>query len=37
MWMLIAPAVLPRRTHRFWLALQVIGALAVNHLLFTNW
>lgn len=37
MWMLIAPAVLPIRTHRFWLALQVIGALAINHLLFTNW
>ena len=37
MWMLIAPAVLPMRTHRFWLALQVIGALAINHLLFTNW
>lgn len=37
MWMLLAPAVLPQRTHKFWLALQVLGALAINHLLFTNW
>ncbi|MGK2886658.1 MAG: hypothetical protein ACSLE8_18100 [Rhodococcus sp. (in: high G+C Gram-positive bacteria)] len=37
MWMLLAPAVLPERTHRFWLALQVTAALAINHLLFTNW
>ncbi|ORI16314.1 hypothetical protein [Rhodococcus sp. 1168] len=37
MWMLLAPAVLPQRTHRFWLGLQVLVALAINHLLFTNW
>lgn len=37
MWMLLAPAVLPQRTHKFWLALQVTAALAINHLLFTNW
>ncbi len=37
MWMLLAPAVLPERTHRFWIALQVTAALAINHLLFTNW
>ncbi|SNT02268.1 hypothetical protein [Rhodococcoides kyotonense] len=37
MWMLIAPAVLPARTHKFWLALQVVAALLINHLLFTNW
>ncbi len=37
MWMLLAPAVLPERTHKFWLALQVTAALAINHLLFTNW
>lgn len=37
MWMLLAPAVLPARTHKFWLALQVVAALAINHLLFTNW
>ncbi|MGB7235076.1 MAG: hypothetical protein WBD41_03750 [Rhodococcus sp. (in: high G+C Gram-positive bacteria)] len=37
MWMLLAPAVLPQRTHKFWLTLQVSAALAINHLLFTNW
>lgn len=37
MWLLLAPAVLPQRTHRFWLASQVVAALAINHLLFTNW
>lgn len=37
MWMLLAPAVLPQRSHRFWIALQVLAALAINHLLFTNW
>ncbi len=37
MWMLLAPAVLPQRTHRFWLALQVLVALLINHLLLTNW
>nr|WP_296769883.1 hypothetical protein [Rhodococcus sp. (in: high G+C Gram-positive bacteria)] len=37
LWMLLAPAVLPKRTHKFWLALQVLAALAINHLLFTNW
>ncbi|MET0317652.1 hypothetical protein CH289_06360 [Rhodococcus sp. RS1C4] len=37
MWMLLAPAVLPQRSHKFWLALQVVAALAINHLLFTNW
>ncbi|WP_213574464.1 hypothetical protein [Rhodococcus sp. USK13] len=36
-WLLAAPALLPRRSHRFWLALQALGALAVNHLFFTNW
>ncbi|TQC48926.1 hypothetical protein EEB14_12600 [Rhodococcus sp. WS4] len=37
MWILAAPALLPRGSHRFWLAVQALGALAVNHLLFTNW
>lgn len=37
MWILAAPAVLPRRTHRFWLALQAGAALAINHLVLTNW
>lgn len=36
-WLLAAPALLPRGSHRFWLAVQAAGALAVNHLLFTNW
>ncbi|PBC45887.1 hypothetical protein CJ179_22325 [Rhodococcus sp. ACS1] len=36
-WLLSAPALLPRGSHRFWLAVQAAGALAVNHLLFTNW
>jgi hypothetical protein len=36
-WLLAAPALLPRPSHRFWLALQAFGALAVNHLFFTNW
>ncbi|RZL81567.1 MAG: hypothetical protein EOP32_14390 [Rhodococcus sp. (in: high G+C Gram-positive bacteria)] len=37
MWLLAAPALLPRGSHRFWLAVQALGALAVTHLLFTNW
>ncbi|WP_397517512.1 MULTISPECIES: hypothetical protein [unclassified Rhodococcus (in: high G+C Gram-positive bacteria)] len=37
MWLLAAPALLPRGSHRFWLAVQALGALAVNHLVFTNW
>ncbi|GGG01024.1 membrane protein [Rhodococcoides trifolii] len=36
-WMLAATALLPPRTHRFWLAVQAIAALAINHLLLTNW
>ncbi|MDV6285298.1 hypothetical protein [Rhodococcus jostii] len=36
-WLLAAPALLPRGSHRFWLAVQAAGALTVNHLLFTNW
>lgn len=36
-WLLAAPALLPRGSHRFWLAVQAAGALAVTHLLFTNW
>ncbi|GAB2647321.1 hypothetical protein ABI214_01660 [Prescottella soli] len=37
LWLLAAPALLPPPSHRYWLAAQVAGALAVNHLLFTNW
>lgn len=36
-WMLAAPAVLPRQSHRFWLAVQAVGALSINHLILTNW
>ncbi len=36
-WLVAAAALLPRRSHRWWLALNIIGALAVNHLIFTNW
>ncbi|WFE25605.1 hypothetical protein O7623_19740 [Solwaraspora sp. WMMD791] len=34
-WLLIATAHLPARTHRWWLAGQAVTALAVNHLLLT--
>ncbi|MFI8664322.1 hypothetical protein ACIGKR_30310 [Rhodococcus qingshengii] len=37
MWILTAPALLPRQTHRFWLAVQASTALAINHLVLTNW
>lgn len=36
-WLVAAAALLPRRSHRWWLALNVIGALAINHLILTNW
>ena len=36
-WLVAATALLPRRSHRWWLALNVIGALAINHLILTNW
>ncbi|OLR89947.1 hypothetical protein [Actinokineospora bangkokensis] len=36
-WLVAACALLPRRTHRWWLAGQAVLALAVNHLLLTNW
>lgn len=36
-WLLSAPALLPPTSHRYWLALQAGGALAVNHLILTNW
>ncbi len=25
------------RSHRWWLALNVVGALALNHFILTNW
>jgi hypothetical protein len=36
-WLTAAPALLPRPTHRWWLAANVIGALAINHFILTNW
>ncbi|MGZ8801218.1 MAG: hypothetical protein ACXWZL_00990 [Mycobacterium sp.] len=36
-WLVAAAALLPRKSHRWWLALNVIGALAINHLILTNW
>lgn len=36
-WLVAAAALLPARSARGWLALNVIGALAVNHLILTNW
>ena len=36
-WLTAAAALLPPRSHRWWLALNVIGALTINHLILTNW
>jgi hypothetical protein len=36
-WLVASAAFLPPRSHRWWLALNVIGALAINHLILTNW
>lgn len=36
-WLTAAGALLPPRSHRFWLALNVIGALALNSVILTNW
>ncbi|WP_053619438.1 hypothetical protein [Nocardiopsis sp. NRRL B-16309] len=37
LWLVPAAALLPRRDHRVWLALQAATALLVNHLLRTGW
>lgn len=37
LWLTAAPALLPRTTHRWWLAANVVGALAINHFILTNW
>ncbi|WP_345892216.1 hypothetical protein [Mycolicibacterium sphagni] len=37
LWMTAAPALLPPRSQRWWLAVNVIGALLINHVIFTNW
>ncbi|HEX7428601.1 MAG TPA: hypothetical protein VF328_17120, partial [Mycobacterium sp.] len=36
-WLTAAPALLPAKSHRWWLALNVVGALALNHFILTNW
>jgi hypothetical protein len=36
-WLLAAPALLPARTHRGWLAAQALTALLLNSLLLTAW
>ena len=36
-WFVAAGALLPPRSQRWWLALNVLGALLLNSLIFTNW
>lgn len=36
-WLTAAGALLPARSHRFWLAVNVGGALLLNHVILTNW
>ncbi|MGB6182875.1 MAG: hypothetical protein WBF79_16690 [Rhodococcus sp. (in: high G+C Gram-positive bacteria)] len=36
-WMTVATTALAARSVRFWLAAQVLVALAINHLAYTNW
>ncbi|MDT5181118.1 MAG: methylthioxylose transferase [Mycobacterium sp.] len=36
-WLTAAGALLPLRSHRWWLGLNVIGALVLNHVILTNW
>jgi hypothetical protein len=36
-WLTAAPALLPLASRRWWLAANVVGALALNHLILTNW
>ncbi|OIN79291.1 hypothetical protein K3U93_20680 [Mycobacterium malmoense] len=36
-WLTAAPALLPARSHRVWLALNAAGALLVNSVIVTNW
>lgn len=36
-WLTAAPALLPPRSHRWWLAVNIVGALLINHLIYTNW
>jgi methylthioxylose transferase len=36
-WLTAAQALLPRSSQRWWLALNIVGALLVNHFILTNW
>jgi hypothetical protein len=36
-WLPAAAVLLPVRSHRWWLALNVVGALILNHVLVTTW
>jgi methylthioxylose transferase len=36
-WLTAAPALLKPSSHRWWLAANIVGALAINHLILTNW
>ena len=36
-WLVAAPALLPRRSHRYCLVIQAVGALLINSLLLTVW
>ncbi len=36
-WLTAAAALLPPRSHRWWLALNIAGALVLNHFILTNW
>ncbi len=36
-WLTAAPALLPVRSHRVWLAINAAGALLLNSVIFTNW
>ena len=36
-WLTAAPALLPRSSHRWWLALNIVGALLLNTFILTNW
>ena len=36
-WLTAAPALLPPLSHRWWLAVNVVGALMLNHFILTNW
>lgn len=37
MWLTAAPALLPPQSHRFWLGLNVLGAIVLNSVILTNW